>query len=155
MSRHWVQHLVSLLWTNLWELNVLSKRTIAQQWCHNKFALCIMWICATLLRTKIILWMKSALCVDMCWLHVYLARRKRKNKIRFIQGTRFVSILFNLFIIRGVVQHKWRMKLICAMVQDFAISERSIFYSTRQSHQSFTFSPCVKSHTIPLSSKLS
>ena len=40
-----VQHLVSLLCTSLWELNVQrivplhSRHTIAQQWCHNKFAL--------------------------------------------------------------------------------------------------------------------
>ena len=33
-------------------------RTIAQQWCHNKFALRVMWICTILSHTKIILWMK-------------------------------------------------------------------------------------------------
>ena len=38
--------------------------TIAQQWCHNKFVLCIIWICAILLRTKIILWIKYVLRVD-------------------------------------------------------------------------------------------
>ena len=40
-----VQHLVSLLCTSLWKLNVQwilplhNRCTIAQQWCHNKFAL--------------------------------------------------------------------------------------------------------------------
>ena len=41
-----------------------------------------------------------------------------------------VSILFNLVNIRGVVQHQWRMALICAMVQEFTFDERSTFYST-------------------------
>ena len=55
--RSWiVQHLVSLLCTFQWELNLqrivplhkrntIAKCTTAQQWCHNKFALRIMWIC--------------------------------------------------------------------------------------------------------------
>ena len=38
---------------------------------------------------------------------------------------------FNLVHIRGVVQHKWQMALIRAMVQDIAFGERSTFYSTR------------------------
>ena len=41
------------------------------------------------------------------WL--YLANRKKKNKLWLIQGTRFLSILFNLVYIRGVIQHKWQM----------------------------------------------
>ena len=35
-----------------------------------------------------------------------LARRKNKNEIRLVQGMRFLSILFNLVNIRGVVHHK-------------------------------------------------
>ena len=55
-----VQHLVSLLGTSLWELNVQrivplhTRRTIAQQWCHNKFALRNVWIWEILSRTKFI-----------------------------------------------------------------------------------------------------
>ena len=62
------------------------------------------------------------------WL--YLAKRG-KNKILLIRGTRFLSIAFNFVDIRGVVQHKWLMVLICAMVQYFAFGERLMFYSTR------------------------
>ena len=53
-----------------------ADRTIAQQWCNNKFALRIIWISAEsaiLSRTKIILWMKYVLCIDARW--IYLARR--------------------------------------------------------------------------------
>ena len=62
----------------------------------------------------------------------YLARRKKKNKLRFFQGMRFSSILFNLHVVNilGVVQHKYRLVLIHAMVQDFAFGERLTFYST-------------------------
>ena len=54
-----------------------------------------------------------------------------ENKILLIRGTRFLSIAFNFVDIRGVVQHKWLMVLICAMVQYFAFGERLMFYSTR------------------------
>ena len=52
------------------------------------------------------------------------------------------SILFNLVDIRGVVQHKWRMVLIRAMVQDFAFGERPTLFNSASprwiEHQSFT-----------------
>ena len=41
------------------------------------------------------------------WL--YLATRKKKDEIWLIPGTRFLSIVFKLVNIRGVVQHKWLM----------------------------------------------
>ena len=82
-------------------LYVSCKLTIAQQWCHNKFALRIILICAILSRAEIILWMKEVLWFDTRWM--YLSRRK---EIRLIQGIRFLSILFNLVNIWGVVQHK-------------------------------------------------
>ena len=71
-----------------------------------------------------------------------LARRKKKDEIWLIQGTRFLSIIFNLVYIRGVVQHKWRM--VHAMVKishsmedqhsiqlGFASLNRTIFHLMR------------------------
>ena len=77
---------------------------------------------------------------------LYFARRKKKNKVGLIQGTRSSLILFNLVNIRGVVQHKWRMILIHAMVRDFAFGERSKFYSTRL-RLVIHLSPYAKSRT--------
>ena len=83
-----VQPLISLLYTSLWKRKMQRiipsqtyhrKCTIAQQWCHNKSALRILWICACLSRTKIILWMRYASSVDARLL--YLVRRKKKKKI--------------------------------------------------------------------------
>ena len=84
-------------------------RTIAQQWCHNKFALCNMWICTILSHTKIILWVKYAIMHYALTCAGYVAGRKIKIEIWLIQGTRVLSILFNLVNIWGFVQHKWRM----------------------------------------------
>ena len=53
--------------------------------------------------------------VDARWL--YLARRKKRKEFRLIQGTRFLSILFNFVNIWGVVQHIYRTVSIRAMVQ--------------------------------------
>ena len=66
---------------------------------------CEVWICAILSRTEIVLWMIYALVAR--WL--YLATRKKKDEIWLIPGTRFLSIVFKLVNIRGVVQHKWLM----------------------------------------------
>ena len=52
--------------------------------------------------------------VDARWL--YIARRKKKKESSLIQGTRFLSILFNFVNIRGVVKHIYRTVSIRAMV---------------------------------------
>ena len=105
---------------------------------------CVVWICAVLLFCE---W-NTRWALIARWL--YLAKRKKNHEILLIQGTRFLSILFNFVDIRGVVQHKWLMVLVWAMVQYFAFGERLMFYSTRLrpppprasprwiEHQSFT-----------------
>ena len=124
-----VQHLESLLCTSLWELNVqnlvpLHSRAVSYHSAGGHDVtitlLCVLVrICAILSRTEIVLWMKYAnYALVARWL--YLARRKKKDEILFIQGTIFLSIVFNLVNIRGVVQHKWLMVLIRAICSGFA-----------------------------------
>ena len=66
-----------------------------------------------------------------CARWLYLAKTGEKIKFYSSEVTRFLSIAFNFVDIRGVVQHKWLMVLICAMVQYFALGQRLMFYSTR------------------------
>ena len=75
--------------------------------------------------------MKYALRFDRARALAIFSQEGGKNEILLIRGTRFLSIAFNVVDIRGVVQHKWLMVLICAMVRDFAFGERLMFYSTR------------------------
>ena len=55
------------------------------------------------------------------------SQEEETNEIWLIQGTWFLLILFKLVDIQGV-QHKWRMVLIRAMVQDFTFGDRLTFY---------------------------
>ena len=98
----------------------------------------LVWICAILSYCALKLFCEWNTCYALVARWLYLARRKKKDEIRLIRSTRFLSIVFHLVNIRGVVQHKWLMVLICAMVQDFAFGERSTFYSTWLRLESFT-----------------
>ena len=133
----------SLLCTRLWELNrweaayccngrAVSYHSQQCVWCHNNFALRISVDLRGLIAHKKLFceWNTRYIRFDRArWL--YLAKRNKKNEILLIQGTRFLSFLFDFVDIRGVVQNKWLMVLICAMVQYFAFGERLMFYSTR------------------------
>ena len=87
-------------------------------WCHNNFALPISVEMRDLIA-HLNCFCEWNTCYALVTRWLYLARRKKKDEIWLIQGTRFLSIVFNLVNNRGVVQHKWLMVLIRAMVQDF------------------------------------
>ena len=83
---HFVQHLVSLLCTSIWELNMQNLIPFAQSCSFVPFSAVrmmsitlrcvIVWICAILSRTKIVLWMKYVLVAHL----LFLARRKKKER---------------------------------------------------------------------------
>ena len=97
-------------------------------------ALRIVWICAIFSRTEIVLLMKYALRFGRA---LAIFSQEGENEILLIRGTRFLSIVFNFVDIRGVVQHKWLMVLICAMVQ-YSIQQCSIQLGFASLNQSFT-----------------
>ena len=75
---------------------------------------CVLCGFAILSRTKIVLWMKYVLGVGRALAIFSLEREREQN----LTHPRYVNI-------RGVVQHKWRMVLIRAMLPDLAFGERS------------------------------
>ena len=112
-----VQHLESLLCTRLWSSTcrisycctvVVQFRTILSSAYDVTITLCcVVWIARSYRALKLFCEWNTHYALVARWL--YLATRKKKDEIWLIQGTRFLSIVFNLINIRGVVQHKWLM----------------------------------------------
>ena len=118
-------------------------------WCHNKFALRILWICTSLSCAKFILWMRYAIRDHARWLYL-----TGKNKYIFwhIEGLRFcwsysISLKFKVF--NASCEWYWIVQWyeISHSMRDWCSIQLG-FASLDKMHQSFTLCKILYHCTI-------